>query len=407
MGPSVDTPPAVLIIEDEPVLRSSMVRGLLRDSTTQVVGAATVAEARSLIEQLRPGFIISDLDLPDGTGLEVIDILDRLGMRVPILFASAYVPKYRPHIPSRSEIEVREKPIPLRELRAAVEQRIGVSALGNSGEVGPFAAPDYIQLACMCHRSVEIRLERRGALAGRVFIQDGELFDAEYGSLRGEAAVLALVYDAELLARCLPLRDRSVPRVIKAGWQNVLLEAARLHDESQRDAGPASDDWSGTFVEDPDEPPFVDDDIVVEHSLPPSRPPRALGSTPASSTSAPAQGTAPRPTRRPMPVLPDPPPVVPRPPAARALPPVPTARTSSSASTPPIRPPVEARGPWSPNARQEFERSYDEAVEALLSKDYEAALRHFSEAQIYDPKDPRVRANIERLKVLRQRGSPT
>ena len=40
--------PTILIIEDEPVLRSSMVRGLLRDSAAQVVGAATVAEARAL-----------------------------------------------------------------------------------------------------------------------------------------------------------------------------------------------------------------------------------------------------------------------------------------------------------------------------------------------------------------------
>jgi Flp pilus assembly protein TadD len=51
-----------------------------------------------------------------------------------------------------------------------------------------------------------------------------------------------------------------------------------------------------------------------------------------------------------------------------------------------------------------FERAYDDAVQALLAKDYEAAYRHFLEAQYHEPDDRRVRANLERLLALGAHG---
>lgn len=549
--------PTVLVIEDEPVLRSSMVRGLLRDSSAQVVGAATIAEARRMIEELHPAFIISDLDLPDGTGLEILDVLDRAGLRVPILFASAYVPKYSPKIPRRSDIEVREKPIPLRELRGAVERSVGLAATGDG--VGPFSATDYIQLACMCHRSVEVSLERDGVAIGRVIVRDGDLVHAECGGMVGEVAIRAMVYDDQLLARCLPLRQEQLERTIVVGWQAALLEAARVHDEDGR-SHPGSRRSSFTPTT---EPPFADDDLVISVSVPPgpmeaappapeprapatsprpppaSTPPKVLprapepappaararvsttstasaattstlvaGSmggagpasgaaaaaggmagamsmaTPGATTSAagspPVSGSATRldlttsappsvdvvagastpargslATTRPSASTPADRTSRASPSGARALPPMPrlgsTTDATASATAPraprrvALAPAATAPVPTPPAAlvqpvatdppefeyqraerllreaeqaakarpalprprrRADFERAYDLAVEALLARDYDAAYRHFVEAQYHEPDDRRVKANLERLRALGAQGEP-
>lgn len=379
------TPPVVLIIEDEPVLRSSMVRGLVKDAAIQVVDAASVAEARRLIEALRPSFIISDLDLPDGTGLEVIDLVDRLGLRAPILFASAYVPRYRPQIPSRAGIEVREKPIPLRELRAAVARSLSLGPGDESDTAEPFSAPDYVQLACMCRRSVEIRLQQDEIVVGRIVISDGELVHAERGAAVGEEAAYSLVYDDTLGARCYPLRGPVAPS-ISLGWQGVLLEAARRHDEAERDrAMPAHDRGYAAGLA----------DVAV-----------APVSSPAPTSVTPPRAQLPRP-----PPLQAPPPrapasLPPRPPWLRAAGPGLGARTDQPSlrpergSTPPVRAGYGAAEHVDRAAREAFERLYDDAVEALLVKDYPRALRCFVAADAAVPGDSRVRANLQRLRAL-------
>jgi CheY-like chemotaxis protein len=383
------SPPVVLIIEDEPVLRSCMVRGLVKDAAIQVVDAASVAEARRLIEALRPSFIISDLDLPDGTGLEVIDLVDRLGLRAPILFASAYVPRYRPQIPSRAGVEVREKPIPLSELRAAVARSLSLGPGDESDAAEPFSAPDYVQLACMCRRSVEIRLQHDDVVIGRIVISDGELVHAERGAAVGEEAAYSLVYDGTLAARCYPLRAPIAPS-ITLGWQGVLLEAARRHDEAERD-----------------------------RSTPATPPAHARGYAEglADVPVAPAKSTAPTSVTPPRAQLPRPPPPPAPPPRAPAsLPPRPPwlrasgpglgarpdqpSRRPELGALPPVRAGYGAAECVDRAAREAFERLYDDAVAALLVKDYPSALRCFLAADAAVAGDSRARANLQRLRAL-------
>ena len=69
-------PPAriqVLIVEDEPVLRSSVARGLARLLHADVWDAASVAEARLVLERIRPQIVLCDVKMPrlDGMGLAV------------------------------------------------------------------------------------------------------------------------------------------------------------------------------------------------------------------------------------------------------------------------------------------------------------------------------------------------
>jgi two-component system KDP operon response regulator KdpE len=81
------TPPVVLIVEDEKLIRR-FVRTALEDEGCRVVEAATLAQG--LIESAahKPNLVILDLGLPDGNGIDFIGYL-RGWSDVPILVLSA------------------------------------------------------------------------------------------------------------------------------------------------------------------------------------------------------------------------------------------------------------------------------------------------------------------------------
>ncbi|MFO0579343.1 MAG: response regulator [Polyangia bacterium] len=228
-APPISLPPAaqLLLVEDEPILRSSMARGLSKLPSVEVWSAATVAEARQLLDSVRPQIVLCDIDLPDGLGLDILAALDRRGLNVPVIFISAYVSTYRRSIPSRSNIQVREKPFPLTELRKLVQQLLALPP----PEVAPFSASDYVQLAWMGQHSVRLEFAADGEAAGCIVIFRGEVWSAVDRQGAGEGALRRLLFSRCTLARCVNVRDEPGPREFTESSQSLLMEAARLHDE--------------------------------------------------------------------------------------------------------------------------------------------------------------------------------
>lgn len=63
----------VLLVDDHELIRHGLVRALERDPGVEVVAqAGTVAEALEKWRVLRPQVVVTDLELPDGSGLDVV-----------------------------------------------------------------------------------------------------------------------------------------------------------------------------------------------------------------------------------------------------------------------------------------------------------------------------------------------
>lgn len=71
-------PIRVLIVDDHELIRAGLSAAFGREQATTVVGtAATVTEAIAMITDQSPDVVVTDLQLPDGTGLDVVRAVRR------------------------------------------------------------------------------------------------------------------------------------------------------------------------------------------------------------------------------------------------------------------------------------------------------------------------------------------
>ncbi|HEU4852081.1 MAG TPA: response regulator [Telluria sp.] len=78
----------VLIVDDERLARSELRRLLAAHPEVQIAGeAANAIEARQLIEELAPDLVFLDVQMPGGTGFDLLASLDDAP---PVVFTTAF-----------------------------------------------------------------------------------------------------------------------------------------------------------------------------------------------------------------------------------------------------------------------------------------------------------------------------
>jgi CheY-like chemotaxis protein len=196
-----------------------------------VADAGNLNEALALIDQQMPDIVISDIDLPERSGLELLGELGRRRARTPVVFVSGYLNAYRSQIPQHADVEVLEKPVSIEELRGIVQRRLGQRV--ERSEAAPFGVADYLQLASMGRHSVVIEIERGARALGRIVVSEGEVFSAGDVLGEGQAALARLAFAERSTVRCKALTEPPRDRNMSGNWEFALLEAARIADESK------------------------------------------------------------------------------------------------------------------------------------------------------------------------------
>jgi DNA-binding response OmpR family regulator len=229
LGGQAPALPRVLVVEDETMLLQSVVTGLSRVSGIEVVGAATVGAAVQEIDAKAPAMIISDIDLPDRSGIELLGELGARGLKPHIVFVSAYVKAFRAQIPPHAGVEVIEKPVTLDQLRAMVTAHLNQPA----ADASPFGVADYLQLASLGHHSVLIEVTT-SANTGQLVVVDGEAWTARDRTGDGLEAFRRLVSGHPRgQVRCQTFHGDPGPRTLNGSAEALLLETARVADEAR------------------------------------------------------------------------------------------------------------------------------------------------------------------------------
>ena len=79
---------SILLVEDDASLQASL-REFLDDHGYQTFAAGSRVEGTELVRRLRPAVCILDMNLPDGSGAEVLRVIaqENLGVRVIVMTA--------------------------------------------------------------------------------------------------------------------------------------------------------------------------------------------------------------------------------------------------------------------------------------------------------------------------------
>ena len=129
----------LLVVDDEPDLRTLYELTLLREGY-DVESAGTVAEAWALLQQRGPGgyhLVITDMRLPDGTGLDLLRRIDNAGRHEKAVVITAYgSPENAVEALKSGAYDYLTKPVDLRQFRAVVASALGRAPGATSAAPG-------------------------------------------------------------------------------------------------------------------------------------------------------------------------------------------------------------------------------------------------------------------------------
>ncbi len=141
-------PPAhILVVDDEPDLRTLYELTLLREGY-QIVAAGSLAEARDSLRQSTFDLLITDMRLPDGLGLELIQELGSQGRSERTVVVTAYgSAENAVEALKQGAFDYLTKPVDLKQLRTVVAtalQAANQSATALPATPGPHTAADTV-----------------------------------------------------------------------------------------------------------------------------------------------------------------------------------------------------------------------------------------------------------------------
>ena len=157
-SPSAGRSPAVLVVDDEADLRELLSLTLVRLGM-DVDTAASLGSARALLEQRRYSLCLTDMRLPDGTGLDLVrEVTQGAGPPIAVITAFGSAENAVAALKAGA-FDYLTKPVDVDQLRMLVRSavRVGVSVEANGNSVPALArltgdAPAMQQLRTMIGR---------------------------------------------------------------------------------------------------------------------------------------------------------------------------------------------------------------------------------------------------------------
>jgi CheY-like chemotaxis protein len=225
----------ILVVDDDPDLLE-LYRELLGQlpSRPEIFTANSGARGLALLKSESFRLLICDLKMPKMDGLQVLAIVRR---RFPelrtVVLTAAQDEQFRSRAYALGVDLYWLKPDTqqnLDQFLQCIESLLGRDNEGGFRGVQSKSLMDIIQMECLAQSSTLLRITR-GTLVGRIWIQGGELIDAETEGARGEAAFCRILEWKSGTFESLPAdpaRERTITKPVNA----LLLETAQAMDET-------------------------------------------------------------------------------------------------------------------------------------------------------------------------------
>jgi len=231
----METRHKILLLDDDPDLLA-VYREMLSElpSRPEVFTATSGARGIAMLEAEAFRLLICDLKMPKMDGLQVLSIVRRKYPEVRTAALTSVVDEqFRSRAYALGVDLFWHKPSTEQEVKMfleCLESLLGRETEGGFRGVQSKSLVDIIQLECISQSSSVLRIIN-GPLAGRIWILEGELIDAETGDLSGEPAFQKILsWRAGNFESLAPEPNR--PRVIFKSYNALLLESAQAIDEA-------------------------------------------------------------------------------------------------------------------------------------------------------------------------------
>jgi CheY-like chemotaxis protein len=231
----METRHKVLIVDDDSAVLE--VYGELLSqlpSRPEIFTTTSGAKALAMLRGDSFRLLICDLKMPKMDGLQVLSIVRR---RFPELRTVVMTGVQHEELRSRAYALGVDlfwlKPDTQQNMEMflqCVESMLGRDVEGGFRGVQSKSLMDIIQMECLSQSSTVLRI-RRGPLTGRIWIQGGELIDAETDGAQGEAAFRRILEWKSGTFENLPAEPNRERRITKPA-NALLLEAAQAMDET-------------------------------------------------------------------------------------------------------------------------------------------------------------------------------
>ena len=231
----MDIRPKILLADDDPDLLD-MYREILAQlpSRPEIHTAVSGARAIAMLEAEPFQLLICDLKMPKMDGLQVLAIVRRKYPQLRTVALTAEVDEqFRSRAYALGVDLFWYKPATERETKMfleCLESLLGRETEGGFRGMQSKSLMEIIQMECISRSSSVLRITN-GLLTGKIWIQSGELVDAEAADLRGEAACQKILSWKAGNFEMLPA-EASRPRTIFKSYNALLLESAQAMDES-------------------------------------------------------------------------------------------------------------------------------------------------------------------------------
>jgi two-component system chemotaxis response regulator CheB len=170
-------------------------------------------------------------------------------------------------ITSHSRLHILEKPYESSSVGRLIKKlSSNKQNQGFTGSLEIVQLDDLLQMCCLAGTTVTIQVNN-DLQQGAIYIKNGEIFHAQCGDISGEEALYLIMTWRHGDFETLDVTENDTVTTINANYQYLLLEAARLRDESNRELE-TEDDLTLATEADSAEPDklrvlIVDDSMIM------------------------------------------------------------------------------------------------------------------------------------------------
>ncbi len=265
----------VLVVDDEKEVRKIIKTGLAKFKNRFTI--ATCENGREAIEVLESqsiDLVVTDLQMPEVDGLELLAYMATHFPALPAIAISGFgTPENMQKLDEFSIYTFMDKPLSLKKLSRYIFE--GLQEASQNGTVSGISIPGFLQLIESEQKTCLLEIQGKGKRKGHLYFKQGQLYDAVFDRNRGEQAALAILTweRAKLSFRNLP--RRTIKRRINNSIMQLILESARLKDETEADPDcqrnePVTNPETGASSEESSEETVYDDanwDELIEDQV--------------------------------------------------------------------------------------------------------------------------------------------